>query len=133
MKEYNRYMGAVDFNDQMCRLDSATDTSDMCESTASESRGRFSMRPSLIRKFRTNERKTLPAIRCRSHPNHGGPRQPHCAPCTMTNPIHSTTPHAPSTGMSAWRSLIARWTNGKTGRTSLEYSRNSTIGPRICN
>ena len=66
-------------------------------------------------------------------PNHGSPRQPHRTPCTVTNPIHSTMLHAPSTGMSAWRSLMARWTNGKTGRTSLAYSRNSTIGPRMSN
>ena len=62
-----------------------------------------------------------------AHVNHTVP------PSTVTNPIHSTMPHAPSTGMSAWRSLMERWTNGKTGRTSLEYSRNSTIGPRMSN
>ena len=48
-----------------------------------------------------------------THVNHTVP------PSTVTNPIHSTVPHATSTGMSAWRSLMAIWTNGKTGRTSL--------------
>ena len=54
-------------------------------------------------------------------------------PFTMTNPIHSKTPHAPSTGMLAWRSLMERWTNMKTGPTSLEYSRTYTIGARPSN